>query len=79
MRSFPRRGLAGEVLTTRPVFAETNFPLTGPRSTYFLLALFRLGEFAALSDFDLEVFDAFTLRALVIAFFCIFPPRFPRY
>jgi hypothetical protein len=68
--------LAGEALTIRPLFADMNFPLTELRATYVLLELFcfkKLGDFAALLiGLDLEVFDAFVLLALVVAFLGIF-------
>lgn len=68
---------------TRPVFAETNFPLTALRPTRVLLDFFRVRELAAfvvlLTDFgdlDLEVFDAFILRFLAVTFLGIFPSTF---
>jgi hypothetical protein len=71
---------------TRPVFAATNFPLTELRPTCFLLVLFPFRELAAFvvfltlfDDCDLEVFDALTLRALVVAFFGISPSTYGPY
>jgi hypothetical protein len=75
--------LAGEALTIRPVFADTNFPFTELRAIYVLLELFcfkELAVFAALLiGLDLEVFEAFVLLALVVAFFGIFSLYFQTY
>jgi hypothetical protein len=84
IRSFPRRGVAGDALTTRPDFADTNLPTTVLRLTWLLLAAFLVRVLAAFAfflvdfgDFDLEAFDAFDLLALVVTFFgIIFPYHF---
>jgi hypothetical protein len=72
--------LAGEALTIRPVFDDTNLPLAELRATYVLLELFCfkvLADFAPLlTSLDLEVLDAFFLLALVVTFLGIFSFHF---